>query len=345
MPLFDFLSENKPIYSRSLKSALRDKIVIYQEKAKENHLIYEKHIPDYLIDGNEDDLEDYWTELNDKWYESITRYLDDLLKAKINIPVLPSSQLVRATTIFEYMNKGGTALDTFDIMVAKLFKIKDEKTLNDYITEACNSKVAIKIYDNSIEQKEYNSQYAFLTNKDGILKEVKEFYLNLIALHCTDPAKLTTETFKKNGLYKLKKEQVSEVIEQVNTTFARTLAFIQLNCGVTKFTDFSYKLFLLPIAFILKEDKLFTNTNIKKIEYWYWVSLFSGRFREKQNQRVIEEIELLSKFINGKDNSIKERKETMFTDKDYCGHSDESAPAIRKVHQLKQLTLKLSVLH
>ena len=49
---------------------------------------------------------------------------------------------------------------------------------------------------------------------------------------------------------------------------------------------------LLPLAYVLEDDDNWENEDIfKKLEFWYWVSIFTGRYRERQNEKCVQDVE------------------------------------------------------
>ena len=107
--------------------------------------------------------------------------------------------------------------------------------------------------------------------------------------------------FKKTKILSLKKQDIDSHIELTTKGLYRSLAFLQFRCGFYNFNKLSYKLMLLPIAIILKDDDNWNDITVhNKLEFWYWTSLFSGWYREKQNQRVITDISELNQWINFK---------------------------------------------
>ncbi|MBO3273601.1 hypothetical protein, partial [Hymenobacter defluvii] len=78
----------------------------------------------------------------------------------------------------------------------------------------------------------------------------------------------------------------------------KAFAFLHIRCGIEKVSSLSYELMLLPIAYAVANDNFWlSSSHIDKIEYWYWSSLFSGSYREKQNGRCIEDVQQLYQWL------------------------------------------------
>lgn len=100
--------------------------------------------------------------------------------------------------------------------------------------------------------------------------------------------------------------------EKVIKSMVRALAFINIRLGITDFGDFSFELLILPMAYLLSKDEIWNDSKaLNKIEYWYWVSIFTGRYREKQNIRAVEDFKTLCKWIINNDRTDKKVQELL----------------------------------
>lgn len=61
-----------------------------------------------------------------RWADNVFKYLLNILESNLHIIKVPRDERGRAIQIFEKINSGGTALDTFDLIVAKAADKKDE---------------------------------------------------------------------------------------------------------------------------------------------------------------------------------------------------------------------------
>lgn len=144
------------------------------------------------------------------WQTKMINFLESLLKQQISLIEIQKNEISRGIAIFETINKGGTPLDNFDLIVAKAAKEPNEKVLAQRVRENL--------------QKEIN---------------IPEF----------------------------------------------------LQIG--------------------NEKKWNAEKSLNKIEYWYWVSIFTGRYREKQNTRVVEDLKMLADWILLKDKNNEKVKELL----------------------------------
>lgn len=145
------------------------------------------------------------------------------------------------------------------------------------------------------------------------------------------------EHIKQTKILKLTSEQINNNFRRAIKSIRKAFAFLQYRCGIVEVNDIGYRLMILPIAYIfsleetndieekysinqsqvvntsssnqldketINEQNYFNPTKVwekkkhnDKIEYWYWSSLFSGRYKEKQNERCIEDIKLLYDWV------------------------------------------------
>jgi hypothetical protein len=298
---------------------------------------YFNHLQDYdtrYIDTNNTNAIDFlWNKLKDKWIESISDYFQTLIDSKALPLIVPENELGRATTIFEFMNKQGTALDTFDILVAKYAEPNDDLTLNEVLIESLNEEIIIP---NSLypfyDTYHYNpNSFKIVDNEDNITKSFKEFYLRMLGLSIKRQSLINqnqcpydfdsndVKYLKKNEVLKATRDIIQNQNNQILKAINRSIAFCQFRLGIPYFSDVPYKLMLLPIAYMFLDDNLwYCNRSINKLEYWYWISIFSGNYRLNQNIISLTDIKTLNEFLSTNientifndrfDNCFKERR-------------------------------------
>lgn len=336
IPLFDFLSNDRMIVKNCLKDLARERkkeLKIQVRNQQELAVQYLGHLDPNIEqkyrEEEDSSIDSIWEMLGEKWVEDVLEYFSDLFKSSLMIPTVASSELPRATSVFEYMNKGGTPLDTFDIMVAKFAEVGDTNTLHDQLKEVLRSYYDIpSSLSESDDEINYSPRNAdVFTNKDdAVIKPIKELSLNFLCLITRIREEGLKEKdiifIKKDEILKLNKIQIELSLDDAFKGLVRAIAFLQFRCGVKSYSDISYALMLLPIGIVLKEDENWNNPFAhRKIEFWYWTSLFSGRYREKQNQRAIQDILQLSNWVTQRGEqggqSIKERQKYIFKESNY----------------------------
>lgn len=117
--------------------------------------------------------------------------------------------------------------------------------------------------------------------------------------HIEDPLQLKIDYIKRDKIFEMTTEQINKLTPKATIALMRTLAFANYRLGITKIGNISFELSLLPMAYIFSDDNNWNDKKVlDKVEFWYWTSIFIGRYREKQNIRAIEDLKTLHKWIN-----------------------------------------------
>src|SRR3712207_1141009 len=130
-------------------------------------------------------IENAWSNLGAKWSRDIINYLDGILNEEIPTIELPIEEINRAVAIFESINKGGTPLDTYDLVVAKAAKDKNleslSKRLLKYLQDELSLSDAIKSDLREIPNQWY-PKYIKLINDNELTKIIKNQFLNMLGI-------------------------------------------------------------------------------------------------------------------------------------------------------------------
>lgn len=289
------------------------------------------------IEDFEEEKESLKATICAEWKAKVSNFLENLLKQEISLIEIEKNEISRGIAIFESINKGGTPLDNFDLIAAKSAKESTEKALAQRIIEYLKKDIALP--DVLVEKlnfsdiKNWNVSFLeIIKNEDEINKRIKNQYLNLLSIFYH-----IDKNFEEINLSHIKREKIFEIYSKgINTltektikSIVRALSFINIRLGITEFGEFSFELIILPIAYLLSNDEIWTNKiALNKIEYWYWTSIFTGRYREKQNSRVIEDFKTLCKWVLLKDKNDKkvlellnEKLERVLNTEDYSDYN------------------------
>ena len=336
IPLFDFLSADKTLIKNTLKLIASSKLESLKNLVNNQSndyilsITYLQHLDSNIQskykNGSWTEINAIWEQLKENWVEDILDYFKDLFKAELMVPNIKSNELSRATSVFEYMNKGGTPLDTFDIMVAKYAQVGETQTLYDKLDDILTQNIIIpKAMSEKDEEITYSCDRLGIYTNEVLSKTIKELFLNFLSLSTqADITKIDLAYIKKEHILSLKKQEIEVSINTAGKALSRGLAFLQFRCGIHNINNLSYTLMLIPIGLLLSDDNIWNDQfKINKLEFWYWTALFSGRFREKQNLRAVKEpIELYNWLIKGEiSHDILSRKEAVFSESNY---SDEN---------------------
>lgn len=295
------------------------------EKAEE---ILEK--ADIIFDEiTSENLENLLDELRQKWKLNISTYLKEILKnTDAQIISLKSDEIARAVIIFERINKGGTNLDNFDLVVARAARDSSEGSLTKRIITYLETDLELNdaLVSNIKGEKPKRIKLACMdtVKNNEINPVVKNQYLNLLSILANvtygNVNEIKIDVTKKEKILNISYQQINNLTNQVLKGLSRAIAFLQIRCGIVKIADIHYKLMILPIAYIFVNDSAWNSKEvIDKIEYWYWGSIFAGEYRLYPNQRSIDDIQDLYYWIIEKKviNRYEELEANIFTIKDF----------------------------
>lgn len=313
---------------------------------------FDKYIKDNPDDGeliessDEEELDLYIQQnifrLSSAWETDIRSYLENLLTANVSILKLKNDEINRAIAIFTAINEGGQKLSTYDLIVAKAAKNKNSDSLPDQISTFIKES-KVNIDDSGIGVKDNIKDWTLdyvgcIDDKENISESFKENFLNVLCGLVTTDYKnkgdsfcdsLKIDCFKAKLQLKMSSDKIADYVDLALKGLQRAHAFLQFRCGLVSINDLSYKLIVLPLAFCLINDECWNDhARIDRLEFWYWSSIFSGIYRDKQNANALHDIKLLYKWLvihKGNDSLLSDdekglladRREKIFTASDY----------------------------
>jgi hypothetical protein len=292
-----------------------------------------------------DNLKLKYMQLGFKWAADVGNWMLNLVNnSEIPSIQLTEKELPRAVGIFEALNLGGTPLSVFDLVVAKSARDLKEKSLSQMILNRLSASVCVKNYSSAktcltdmaklkkIKKFEWTPASMFSAAREGSLTtRTQNQFLNILSILVQSDAGvgkirnvhiIDVDTFKKERILSLSTSQISNGVESAVDALSRAMAFLQFRCGVVSFEDLPYQLMILPISLILSDIKSASNKEVlNKLEYWFWVSIFAGRYREKQNEICANDLKSLYVWCTGKDKEnpfIDFENTRLFNVQDYC---------------------------
>jgi hypothetical protein len=333
IPLFD-LSNNSPqtLIDTVLRLISRNRIdVLKLENLSDVEIInllekIDPNIDEYLINEMEKEIEDTWNNLASTWAHSVSNFL----KTKLDNPMvelqLKRDEVDRAFAIFEVINKPGTPLDEYDLIVARAARDINKDQLSMRIVDELQKKITLP---NSLKYRlNGKTPTEFIPITIGsyleniISQDLKTRFLQILSIiaHCKQRQEiLSIDHLKRGKILKLTTEEINDNFEIAITAVLRAYAFLHYRCGVVSIEQIPYKLMIIPIAFQFLDDKSWKNKKANdKIEYWYWSSLFGGYYKMDQYNQALNDISSLEKFIQNKPNNIEVRRSKIFNVDDYC---------------------------
>lgn len=244
-----------------------------------------------------------------EWVTNVKKYLskclDELQLDRISVK---NSDKTRAIDIYSNLNKGGVALNVFDLIMAKVGRVSRENfydTLVGYIQKDYAYPENLKncnLLQNAIPKNYHATKNAEVINsKDDITAEYINNFLNILSLFI---AKKKGESFnidliKQNRILDLDALEIVECSEKICEAMDRAFFFFQTRCGVRKLSDINYKAEFTVVAYFFTDEKLFADVRVHNIfEYWYWVSLFAYMYPSNQNVGILNEIPYFEKYFS-----------------------------------------------
>lgn len=311
-------SSGKQLHERVLNQIAQNRIdelkAVCRDGKEDICEILEKIEPEIqvLIDNNESqNIEIAWLSLGAQWTADVKNYLDSLLEQEQHVINLEAREIGRAISIFENINRGGTALDVYDLIVAKAAHDTSLPSLTqriiDFISQNIDlpDSITYQLKGNDIPTK-WSPLNMGCVEDNQPTRIVKYQFLNLLSIiiYCADnPENLKTEHIKKGKILNLKPFEINSNTQITIVALARAFAFLQFRCGIVNLQDTPYELMILPIAYYLRKDEIWTDKKaMDRLEYWYWTSIFGGAYRQAQNDRTIHDVRYLSAWvIDGKE--------------------------------------------
>ena len=259
------------------------------------------------------------------WEGELKEYLDSCVKnVTLNKITVSAEKRARAIDIYENLNIGGVCLNIFDLIMAKVAKVDNkpyyERLIADIKAEKEYSKdvvpqdvlacmkyekvvdvngVKTRIDADMIDDKHYNASVAtkcYNDEKNEISQKFIDAFLNTMSLYSYNkvykPDDYKVELIKRNKILDITPEAIHENTEIICTAIDRALFFFQTRCGIRSINELNYSLMLSLVATVFTNDNWYLDVKVhKKLEAWYWCSLFSGSYDRDQNSVFIQDLQ------------------------------------------------------
>ncbi len=299
-----------------------------------------------MIENKEKDrIAECFQELSSEWMASFNKYIDSLMEDELHTIELPEGQMHRAISIFESINRGGTPLSTFDLIVAKAARAQKSPTIIDIIKKHLNDGFTLSdaLTSNLLgigsNYKTWEPLGFGVLEEDRLANTLKDQYLNMLSIMVnfkTGPVEgITPEYIRRNKILELSPEQIYNNTSNVIKALLRAFAFLHYRCGVVNLKNVPYELMIIPIAYALQSDKNWKQgSKLAKIEYWYWSSIFGGAYRAAQNERCIRDLRNIKDWLDKGNNPFNKLYDNMFEEH---GYSDFQVLLLKdREHELKK---------
>lgn len=270
------------------------------------------------------------------WADKMKRYLLSCVNnLDLHQIVVDAADRNRAIDIYENLNMGGIALSTFELVLAKAAKRKDDNKINlydaivDYIQTPHSYNVEIlpdcmsKSFKDYIERNQEYSASEVMgcldIKKNQLNKKYTDAFLNVLSLVSNIPDyqvdELAVSYIKRPKILDLTEGDIWSNYLKVCEGIDRAYYFLQARCGVRKIGEVNYDLMVVLLGYVLANDEYYKNKEVNQLlDAWYWSAIFSGRYDKDQSENVIEDITSIIRTIRGETDKqwLLEMKEKVF---------------------------------
>lgn len=280
-----------------------------------------------------DDLTAAIPAMRQSWVENLRRHLEGLVSTSVPVVTLPKDEVDRSIPIFEVMNRGGTPLTTFDLVVAKRARVPIEggpdPGLTQHLVEHARSlkiRVTDAVWGDNVANRLETwrgSNYNFMLDKGSLATVYKNAFLNLLSLkvHSDESSveELQVDHIRRKAILAVSPEAIDSNWTEVAEAIGRAWCFLNVRCGIRGASDLRNKLVLLPIAFVLLDQSNVENRRVlDRLEYWYWASVLTSTYTERQNDNCVGDLKRLSDWLaNESENPFEQRASLAFKSSDY----------------------------
>ncbi len=254
-----------------------------------------------------------WVDMGEThWADRMKQYLLSCVnKLDLHQIIVDSSDRSRAIDIYENLNMRGSALSTFELILAKAAKKKnpDGKNLHDVIVAFVHTpgdydrtilpECQQKIFEDFIrERADYSASEAmgcFDAKKNWLSKKYTDVFLNVLCLVSNFPdyevSDITVRYIKRPKILELGENAIWDNYERACTGIDRAYFFLQARCGIRKLGEINYDLMVVLLGYVLAWDGFYHDRNvIQLLDTWYWTAVFSGRYDKDQNENLIADL-------------------------------------------------------
>lgn len=306
----------------------------------------DESIEEYIENKDDESVTRTWITLATNWAKDVEQFLESRINNQMAQIILEREEIARAFAIFEVINQPGTPLDEYDLVVAKAARNTALPNLTERIIAILNRKFEIPESIKSGLIGPIPNEISF--NDIGVIddkapsSDVKTRFLQMLSIisHCNIKNEiLTINHLKREKFLSLNCEEINDNYEIAINSLLRAYAFLHFRCGIVNISNIPYKLMIIPISNLFISDENWESEKvIRKIEYWYWTSLFSGYYKMNQNSRGFDDISILKNYIDyGDDSILLTREKRVFEDEEYSDKSilcmETEFPIPKAIHQ------------
>jgi len=307
IPLYEIYKKSEGLHRKILKELAKKRIEEIKAEISDGEVSITEilgHLEPDVELLNDEEKNELFTQLQLTWANEVSNFLESFLEKEIPVILLHKHEIGRAAAIFEEINKGGTPLSNFDLIVAKAARATERqlgKSLVKVILELLDRYFDVSHISNEPQNGQWKASFFTSIEENLPSKKFQSLYLNLLSLisyERKESKEISKALISRNFILSLKPEYVVEFTEITTIALMRAFAFLQLKCGHINESQISYDYMVLPIAYLLINDEIWENVEkLKKIEAWFWASLFAGSYKERQDDQFINDLKALKAWI------------------------------------------------
>ena len=324
LPLFNIYSENKNNFNEQIDN-MASAIAI-----KRMDIIKRNQSGISLSSTGPDEI----SKKKQIWIKEFSYYLTNLLDQ--DLPhIIVQDNLLAAIKTYEIINKSGRQISDLDIIAAKYSSANNnslnsdtnrlyqdirerfKKSHNTFLEKIDINRLFSRT-QNEMQNSEgslLNENWNFVNFILGITDENEEFdipnrvieqLLKLIKyISLTKSGELGSKdqiysmnNYKSAVIIDMSGEDVKEHLSIAIDSISKATLFLQVRCGLRGLGDLNYywQLFVISVLIYEHEEEFIQKSDL--IQAWYYLSRFSIRYRNNQNQRAIDDMKGLIKQLS-----------------------------------------------
>lgn len=260
------------------------------------------------------------------WIKEFSYYLNNILDQELP-HIIVKDNLLAAIKTYEIINKSGRQISDLDIIAAKYssaskdnlssdtnrlyddirdrFKISQEEFLYKIDIFKLFSRTQMEMQN--IEDSMLNNKWNFVNFILGIADENEEFdipnrvieqllkLIKYISLSKSENLGSRDDVFSINNyksadIIDMSGEDVKEHLNIAIDSISKATLFLQVRCGLRGLGELNYFWQLFIISVLIYEDEENFVQKSELVQAWYFLSRFSIRYRNNQNQRAMEDL-------------------------------------------------------
>ncbi|MGW9263167.1 GmrSD restriction endonuclease domain-containing protein [Gordonia terrae] len=311
VPLWEVSANDNPAIA---KHAIQD-IAEYQRKELlagiRDNTISLSDIDGFLETGekpedlDETTIDDRLRDRRAEWVQAILNLLKEVREFRVSTITLTSDELPKAIAIFEAINRGGTPLSAFDLVTARYARGQSGHSLPEQVQDLIatfDPRIPAALALNSV-YKEWSAEDNVGLLDGALTNTFKTQFLQSMAMHSSEFKDGPRHTFtvdesKQQRVLSFSASDVDSVWEDSCRALLQAWRFLQVRCGVKDEGSLRNKLLVLPLAMVLPRIADTNTVALNRMEYWYWCSVLTDTYTNRQNENAIADTNLLLEWIS-----------------------------------------------